>query len=112
MVRSAIAGNVLDQYQASRSGAPVLSVVGSFIEIWSSKYFDIGDDRKVAGFVPDYLMGNSKIDLEDLKPRGYDLLKFAAERDLEDFRFSTPGTFACLVDHDMLSGSGKNPKQT
>ena len=76
--------------------------VRNFIDAWPHKYFDTGDDRKIAGLVIAYMMESSQLEVEQLSPQGFQLLKLAAELDPGEFRENTPRTFDQLSQHNRL----------
>ena len=109
-VRNSVNSGALSDGRGARSGLCILSVIGSFVEIWPAKYFDIADDRKVAGLVLAYMLEISEIDIDDLNARGRALLKFSAELDLQDFQRNTPRTFESLVDQNLLGKEAPESK--
>jgi hypothetical protein len=80
----------------------IINLVKDFTEKWPRKYFDIADDRKVAGLVLAYMMEIAEIGVHHVNDHGYALLKLTAEVDLEGFRENTPRTFEFLRRINMV----------
>jgi len=107
LVRKSIVEAAVADNRFSKSGLHIMDAVRSFTEVWPVKYFDLADDRKIAGLVLAYLLELGAIGIDDINEHGYRLLKTAAEIDLHEFSENMPRTFAQLKHRHLLnSGNG------
>jgi hypothetical protein len=97
MVSKSITETGLADNRGSKSAPLIMDAVKRFTEIWPEKYFDIADDRKIAGLVLANLVESAEIGAVDLNEHGYLLLKTAAESDPQEFSKNMPHTFAQLT---------------
>jgi len=97
LVGKSITASAAQQNRVSKTGFRVMDSVARFTEVWPEKYFDIADDRKIAGLVLAYLVESAKIDVADLNPNGCLLLRTAADIDPREFRKTMPRAFAQLT---------------
>jgi hypothetical protein len=102
LVGKAIAETAVADNRIAKSGLLIMDAVKCFTEVWPAKYFDIADDRKIAGLVLAYLMESAEIGVEDMSEHGCLLLKTAAEIDLHEFSENMPKTFAKLKHRHLL----------
>lgn len=102
LVRKSIVDTAVADNRISISGLLVVDAVKRFTEVWPAKYFDIADDRKIAGLVLAYLLESAELGDEDVKKNGYQLLKTAAETDLHEFGENMPRVFALLKQRNVL----------
>jgi len=102
LVTAAIDQTAADDDGISNVDPSITGIVKRFTEVWPRKYFDIGDDRKIAGLVLAYMMEISLIEVEQLNSHGCEMLKFAAEIDLGEFRENSPRTFEQLNRRNLL----------
>jgi len=96
LVKKSIEDSALAGGFHSKADHSIINLVTGFIEKWPRKYFDIADDRKVAGLVLAYMMEIAKIGVHHVNDHGYALLKLTAEVDLQSFKENTPRTYEFL----------------
>ena len=100
LVVDAIDARALSNNRIARTGLCIADLVRSFSELWPSKYFDLADDRRIAGLVIAYMVEILEIELEDLNENGRRLLEFSADLEPREFQDNAPHTYAQLDGND------------
>lgn len=97
LVKKSIENAELAENYVSSTGLMIRDIVDRFIEKWPSTYFDIVDDRKVAGLVLAYMMEISEIEFDEANKYGYLLLELVANVKQDEFINNAPRTYARLL---------------
>jgi hypothetical protein len=96
MVSKSIPETTMADNRISKSGLSIVDAVKRFTEVCPEKYFDIADDRKIAGLVLAHMVESAAIGVVDLNEHGCLLLETAAEVDPHEFSKNLPHAFAQL----------------
>ena len=96
LVRKSIENAELAENYVSSSGLLIKDIVDSFTKMWPNTYFDLVDDRKLAGLVLAYMIEIAEIDIDEANEYGYRLLQLICKANEAEFINHAPRTHARL----------------
>ena len=111
LVTNSIEETALSGNHSPAFAQSVRDAITRFVEESPAEYFNVADDRKIAGQVLAYMMEVAEIGYHEVNAGGYRLVKLIAEADQQGFRKSTPTTFAKLQRSSIVAPEPTDPKR-